>query len=291
MTCALFACGGQLPAEGAASQVSAPAAVAPAADPGPGPDCANAPALSVAAPTLVDWVAANNARGVPRLLDLGGISGGFQAVLGMHRLALRPAGGGIAAPRVELERDLGTVIGVDLGGEAWPVALESLDGGAARLGSPLDAPIVRGAFASDVTGDGVPDAVLALTARGLREGPADEDAYLSTRNRQTANAYAALLVVDAARSAAYTWPVFVSHQDRLWGGDGTERVRQVGLRVDPIPPLPWTAGFQRPYHAASRSSDRLAGQHRSRITAGWFIFAGSPYGAPFTRREICRVER
>jgi hypothetical protein len=288
LACALVACGGRPPADGAASTASAPA---PAPDPAPGLDCVNAPDLSVAAPTLEDWVAANDAGGVPRLLDLGGISGGFQAMLGMHRLSLRPAGGGVAAPRVELERDLGAVVGVDLGGEAWPVALETLDGERARLGSPLDAPIVRGAFASDVTGDGVPDAVLALTARGLREGPADEDAFLSTRDHQRANAYAVLLVVDAARSAAYTWPVFVSHQDRVSGEDGTERVRQVGLRVEGTPPLPWTAGFQRPFHAASRFSDRLAGQRRTRVTAGFYVFAGSPYGAPFTRREVCRAER
>lgn len=289
LACALVACGGRPPADGAASTASAPA---PTAEPTPGPDCAHAPDLSVASPTLEDWVAANDAAGVPRLLDLGGISGGFQAVLGMHRLSLRPAGGGVAAPRVELERDLGAVVGVDLGGEAWPVALETLDGERARLGSPLDAPIVRGAFASDVTGDGVPDAVLALTARGLREGPADEDAFLSTRDHQRANAYAVLLVVDAARSAAYTWPVFVSHQDRVSGGDGTERVRQVGMPVDDTPPpLPWTAGFQRSFHAASRFSDRLAGQRRTRVIAGFYVFAGSPYGAPFTRREVCRAER
>lgn len=284
----LVACGGQAPLDGTPPATKASLAPAVALPP---PDCERALEISVAAPTLEDWVAANDAGGVPRLLDLGGISGGFQAMLGMHRLSLRPAGGGVAAPRVELERDLGAVVGVDLGGEAWPVALETLDGERARLGSPLDAPIVRGAFASDVTGDGVSDAVLALTARGLREGPADEDAFLSTRDHQRANAYAVLLVVDAARSAAYTWPVFVSHQDRVSGEDGTERVRQVGLRVEGTPPLPWTAGFQRPFHAASRFSDRLAGQRRTRVTAGFYVFAGSPYGAPFTRREVCRAER
>jgi hypothetical protein len=281
---ALAACGGRANVDATGTRTGPeprPAAVEP-------PTCAAVPEVAAQAPTLEDWVAASDARGVPRLLDLGGISGGFQAVLGMYRLSLRPAGGGVAAPRVEVERDLGTVVTVDLGGSAWPIALESLDGERARLGSPLDTPIVRGAFAFDVTADGAPDAVLALTARGQREGPADEETFLSTRTRHAANAYAVLLVIDAVRATAHTVPVFVSHQDRVFADDGTERVRRIGVRTEHLPPLPWETGFRLEWHGVSHAADRLAARRATRVTAGWFTYAGSPYGSPFSRQETCR---
>lgn len=264
----------------------APRPVAPAA---PTPDCKTTPVVSATPPDLGAWVAASRQNGAAPLVDLGGIPGGFQGLLGPARLSLRPAGGGQAAPVVTLERSTGEVLALTLGdAERWPTPMNVLDDEPARLGSPLGPVRVSGAFAVDVTGDGTPDAVLALSAAGQRSGPADEESFLSNRTLEIANAYAALLVVDPMRRAAHTLPLHALHQRRVSSGDGTDRSHSVGFRAELPPPLPWTAPFTLSWQGASRASDALARVQQLQLTGGALRFAGHGYGAPFERTEACR---
>jgi hypothetical protein len=282
----LAACGG-----GPTPTADAPGPqTARAAPDSPPPDCTTAPEITATPPDLNAWAAASRENGAPPLVDLGGISGGFRAQLGVARISVRPAGGGQALPIVTLEGSTGEVVVLDTGDpQRWPTPLNALDDEPVRLGSPLGPVRVSGAFAVDVTGDGTPDAVLALSAAGQRTGPADEESFLSNRTVELANGYAALLVVDPMRRAAHTLPLHALHQLRVSGGDGTDRSHLVGFRASLPPPLPWTGPFSRAWQGVSRAVDALAHVQRQQVTAGTLRFAGHGYGAPFERAEACRL--
>ena len=255
----------------------------------PPPDCRHTPEPGAMPMSLESWVRASRDAGVRPLADLGGISGGFQAVVGAARLNLRPLGGAFAMPQIELETEPGALTTLNLGDAArWPTAMEALDGQPVHLGSPLGPIAVRGAFEVDVTGDHVPDAVFALTAAGHRAGPADEDAFLATRDMEIGNAYTVFLVVDPMRRAAHTLPLQAAHHFRVHGTDGLEQQRRVAYLATLPPALPWTQPFVLLWREVSRASDSQSGLRRQRILGGKWRYRVQAYGSPFERQETCR---
>lgn len=246
------------------------------------PDCGDWP--KAPPPDLGAWVRASLAAGAPRLEDLGGVPGGFQGLLGTRRFALRPAGGKVAAPQLDVDG-----LSVSLGDPArWPVPVETLDGEVAHLGSPLGPLTVAGAFLTDVTGDGVPDAVLAVSAQGQRKGPADEDSFLALRELSEGNLYEAIVVLDGARPQASTLPLAAFHEHRVTSTDGTDRGRVFTYVCGAPPPLPWKQAFTLRCEAGAEARDALARVLRRVVSATIARFQVTPYGPPFERTPACR---
>ena len=157
------------------------------------------------------------------------------------------------------------------------------------MSRPLGPMQIGAAFAQDVTGDGMPDAIFWLTARGERNGVSDEETFLAeSRTEDRARAYAALLVVDPMRRTTHTLTIQLSEQDRISGEDGTDRSETYTWTCAVPPPLPWATDFVLGCRDGGRRDDALDKVHEQFGRTFTMTFVRRSHGAQHFRWAACQ---